>query len=269
VEYLIGEFSLVARLSVKTLRFYHEAGLLLPSRIDPVTGYRYYDDAGIGRAAAIRELRALGFSLDAIKDIFSRCEDDEEIVPFLERRGEEIAREIEDSRATQGMIEEFLKRQKEIKAMNVDKNIVIKELPDLTVAGIRFKGKYNEVGKYFGPLMKRAGKFAMGGPMTIYHDREYRDEDADIEVCVPVRRVVDEGDVVSHPLAGGRAVTLVHQGPYETLSESYRKIGEYMKECGLKAGIPSREIYLKGPGMIFAGNPKKYLTEIQVLPVRE
>jgi effector-binding domain-containing protein len=93
-------------------------------------------------------------------------------------------------------------------------------LPDFTVAGIRFKGKYDQVGRYFGPLMKRA-------------------------------------------------VTLIHQGPYDTKSESYRKIGEYMKECGLKAGIPSRELYLKGPGMIFAGNPKKYLTEIQVIGVKE
>ena len=29
--------------------------------------------------------------------------------------------------------------------------------------------------------------------------------------------------------------------------------------------LPSREIYLKGPGMIFRGNPKKYVTEIQLL----
>ena len=28
---------------------------------------------------------------------------------------------------------------------------------------------------------------------------------------------------------------------------------------------PIREIYIKGPGMIFRGNPKKYITEIQFL----
>jgi hypothetical protein len=32
--------------------------------------------------------------------------------------------------------------------------------------------------------------------------------------------------------------------------------------------MPTREVYLKGPGMIFKGNPKRYLTEIQV-PIRE
>ena len=269
MEYLIGEFSLAARLSVKTLRFYHEEGILLPSRIDPITGYRYYDEAGAARAAAIRELRSLGFSLEAIKEIFSLCDEDEDIVPFLERRGREIAQRIEEFRSMGGMIEQFLKRQKEMKSMNVDTNIVIKDLPDLTVAGIRFKGRYDQVGRYFGPLMRRAGKYALGGPMTVYHDHEYKDEDADIEVCVPVRKAVSEGEVSSHLLAGGRAVTLIHQGPYGTISESYRKIGEYMKERGLKAGIPSREFYLKGPGMIFAGNPKKYLTEIQVIAIKE
>ena len=29
--------------------------------------------------------------------------------------------------------------------------------------------------------------------------------------------------------------------------------------------MPSREVYVKGPGMIFKGNPKNYLTEIQIM----
>lgn len=28
--------------------------------------------------------------------------------------------------------------------------------------------------------------------------------------------------------------------------------------------LPTREIYVKGPGLIFKGNPKNYLTEIQL-----
>ena len=31
--------------------------------------------------------------------------------------------------------------------------------------------------------------------------------------------------------------------------------------------LPTREVYLKGPGMLLKGNPEKYLTEIQI-PVR-
>ena len=31
----------------------------------------------------------------------------------------------------------------------------------------------------------------------------------------------------------------------------------------MKINYPIREIYIKGLGMIFRGNPKKYITEIQ------
>jgi len=38
----IGEFSRMTHLSVRTLRRYHEVGLLEPEVVDPFTGYRYY-----------------------------------------------------------------------------------------------------------------------------------------------------------------------------------------------------------------------------------
>jgi len=36
-------------------------------------------------------------------------------------------------------------------------------------------------------------------------------------------------------------------------------------EKGYQSKIPTREIYLKGSGMILKGNPKNYLTEILVM----
>lgn len=41
----IGAFARVSRLSAKALRRYDEMGLLRPVRVDPFTGYRYYDEA--------------------------------------------------------------------------------------------------------------------------------------------------------------------------------------------------------------------------------
>ena len=38
----IGEFSKICKVSTKTLRYYAEIGLILPSEIDPKNGYRYY-----------------------------------------------------------------------------------------------------------------------------------------------------------------------------------------------------------------------------------
>lgn len=68
-----------------------------------------------------------------------------------------------------------------------------------------------------------------------------------------------------HELPGGKAVSLIHKGPYETISRSYEKVMAYIKEKGYTPKLPIREIYLKGPGMIFKGNPQNYLTEIQFL----
>ena len=50
--FTIGEFSKITGLTVKTLRFYHEEQLLVPSFVDPQTGYRYYDVEGIQLPAA-------------------------------------------------------------------------------------------------------------------------------------------------------------------------------------------------------------------------
>lgn len=54
-------------------------------------------------------------------------------------------------------------------------------------------------------------------------------------------------------------------GAYEELGRSYEKVFAFIRERGYEIEIPTREFYLKGPGMIFRGNPAKYLTEIQVL----
>ncbi|HEY6249898.1 MAG TPA: GyrI-like domain-containing protein, partial [Candidatus Angelobacter sp.] len=72
------------------------------------------------------------------------------------------------------------------------------------------------------------------------------------------------GGLEIHELPGGKFVSLVHQGPYTELGKSYERLFAYLHAKGLQGQLPSREIYLKGPGMLFRGNPRKYLTEIQV-----
>ncbi len=57
----------------------------------------------------------------------------------------------------------------------------------------------------------------------------------------------------------------MHHGPYDQLSSSYERILKYAEEHGHAIRRPTREVYHKGPGMIFKGNPKKYLTEIQMM----
>jgi len=49
----IGEFSKVTSLTIKTLRYYHELGLLPPAKIDEFAGYRYYSEQSFDRVHII------------------------------------------------------------------------------------------------------------------------------------------------------------------------------------------------------------------------
>ena len=93
---------------------------------------------------------------------------------------------------------------------------------------------------------------------------EYRDSDADFEPCFPIRKRVDIPGVSIRSLPAARCITLVHRGAYDQLGRSYAKIVKHIRDHDLKISLPSREIYLKAPGMIFKGNSKNYLTEIQL-----
>ena len=64
--FAIGEFARLARVSVKTLRYYDETELLKPARVDRETGYRLYKASQLPRLNRILVLKELGFSLERI-----------------------------------------------------------------------------------------------------------------------------------------------------------------------------------------------------------
>src|SRR5437763_1190975 len=62
----IGAFAQLGQVSPRTLRHYDDLGLLVPQRVDPMTGYRSYDLGQLARLHRILALRDLGFALDQI-----------------------------------------------------------------------------------------------------------------------------------------------------------------------------------------------------------
>ena len=67
----IKEFSLLTKVSVRTLHYYDEIGLLKPDEVDRENGYRYYGERAFEKMLEILFLRELGFSLKSIKEILS------------------------------------------------------------------------------------------------------------------------------------------------------------------------------------------------------
>src|SRR5277367_6441365 len=83
----IGDFSRATHLTVKTLRHYHETGLLEPAQIDPRTGYRRYTTEQIPVAQIIRRFRDLDMPLNEIRAVLS--------APDVRQRNELIAAHLQ------------------------------------------------------------------------------------------------------------------------------------------------------------------------------
>ena len=140
-----------------------------------------------------------------------------------------------------------------------------KDVPELLIAGVRMKGRYSDCSKGFSKIGRALGRFIAGPAMMLHYDDEYRQDDADFEACMPLKDAGKPVDGVSvRELPGVRCVCLIHKGPYDQLGPAYEKAIRYAKDKGYTIASPTREVYLKGPGMIFKGNPKNYLTEIQI-----
>jgi DNA-binding transcriptional MerR regulator/effector-binding domain-containing protein len=262
----VGEFSKVTGLSVKTLRFYHEKGILMPSRVDESSGYRYYDESKIERARAIVWLREMEFSIEEIGEILTEADNEAGLFARLESQKERIARRMKREREILQALDGLIASERETQRLLETAGFKVEEktLEPLLMAGYRMKGKYSECGKGFGLVSRAAGRYICGKPFCLYYDCEYRDDDADIETCFPIRKEVRADSISVRPLPGGPCLALMHKGPYPQLGRSYEKILRAVQQRKATVSLPTRELYLKGPGMIFKGNPKNYLTEIQL-----
>ncbi len=70
--YSIGELSKLKGISVKTLRFYDEIGVLKPNYVDPFTKYRYYNKVQFVYVDILKALKALR---TGTKEIFQKEDD--------------------------------------------------------------------------------------------------------------------------------------------------------------------------------------------------
>lgn len=93
--YRVGEVAEQLGLTLRTLKYYEELGLVTPQRTE--SRYRMYTQADVQRLNRVRRLRALGVSLSTIQTIFNRPQEkDAEGRLVLTRAGlEELERDLE------------------------------------------------------------------------------------------------------------------------------------------------------------------------------
>lgn len=90
----IGDFARLAGVSVRMLRHYDRLGLLVPSRVDEFTGYRYYRAAQLDRANRLVAMKELGFTLEEVGELLADDLPRDRLVALLGDRASALREQI-------------------------------------------------------------------------------------------------------------------------------------------------------------------------------
>src|SRR5215831_446298 len=132
--YGIGLVARLAQVSVRTLRHYDNLGLLKPSHVDPLTGYRYYAPGQVLRLHRILVLRDLGVPLSQIGQLVNDHVTVEQLRGILRLRQAE-ARARLDAQAEQLMRVEIRLAQLEERSMAAYE-VIVKKLDPMRVVAL-------------------------------------------------------------------------------------------------------------------------------------
>lgn len=258
--YRIGDFSKITNLTIKTLHYYDEEGILVPSSREE-NGYRYYDERNFETAALIVFLRDLDFGIAEIKNLLAAYKSEADLSHFLNAKKSMIERRIRKDEELIKKIDRFIKPKNMLHT--TEYAIELKNIEPINVAFIRYKGRYQDTGDYLSKIYKGLKGHATKSPFNCYYESGYN-ETADIEVCVPTNKIINTDRIKTKKLPGIKALCTVHRGSYEFFNFAYKALLDYASKNKLECGLPTREIYHKGPGLLFIGNTDEYITEIMV-----
>lgn len=253
----IGDFSRLGRITVRALRYYDEIGLLKPVKLDRFTGYRYYSIDQLPRLHRIVLLKSLGLSLDDIRELLDNDPPVGHIRQLLRVKQSEIERRLDEDSGRLRQVEAWLGKINREEKMPTDIDVQKKEIPELKVISKREIGTYEvTIDKLADELMneinrsENQGRVVITAPvMMLCHETEYKEEDADIEIVVPITGVVKVEDpaIEVKTLPKCRVLSVVHKGAYNSyydIAYVYAAIYKYAEENNLELISPDRELYL-------------------------
>ena len=126
-----GQFAKMAKVSVRTVRFYDKQNILKPSCVNEATGARYYTAEDLVKLQQILLYKYLGFSLDEIKELMVKAEDQNFMVDSLKLQQTLIRDKLDQMRLVQKAIDDTLALYEEGSEMNWDNMLRIIELTSM------------------------------------------------------------------------------------------------------------------------------------------
>lgn len=266
----IGDFSKLTHISVRMLRYYDSQGLLKPSAIDPVTGYRMYSAEQVHKLQKIVMLRDLNFGVAEIKELLDNWNNGH-LIQSLHDKIKDLEEHIKMEQNRIGQL------QSAIAHLESDKfeqyyNVTIKSIPAYPVISLRRKvDNHFEEGKLWAELMEFVSREHIEyersnqNNVAIYHDEEHLDSGVDIEVCLLVKKLGKNKDGFTYRILDpvAKMACMMVYGPYENIAEAYRSFADWLdKNQPYAMGSTSRQVTIIDHQD--TDNPEEYLTEIQI-----
>lgn len=258
----IGMFSRASLISIKTLRAYHEAGILVPAEVDRDSGYRMYTPDQLADAAIVRRLRALDLPLDRVREVIQARDPDltRQILADheirMQARLDETARivaELQSGVAPVTHTPVHVRYEGPMDTVSVSGNVTEAQMPTFILGSLQ---RLLE----FVSLVEIA---PVGAPGTLY-TADIPDDVEHVEAVLRVPRPVGipstERDISVGEVPGAWVAVLVHSGDYATMGDTYRTLGAWVARNAEPSGERIREWYVVSP--LDTDTPSEWRTEI-------
>jgi DNA-binding transcriptional MerR regulator len=254
----IGDFSRIARVSCRLLRYYDELGLLKPSSIEVTSGYRTYTPEQFGRLNRILVLKDLGFTLEEVARIIENNLSAEELRGMLLMRRHEVSRSVETEMERLRHIESRI-AQIEAEGQLSSDDVVLRHEPARRLLSVRRTvGSFAEGGRLIAEVSAAVAAAVpsrlLGALTAVAHSPEFELDCIDIEVGVVVADDVDQSVALSdgtylskNHLPAARMATCVRVGLPQNAHLISAKIGRFIQANGYRLGGASREVFLQPP----------------------
>jgi DNA-binding transcriptional MerR regulator len=245
----IGDFSRATHLTVKTLRHYHQIGLLEPAEVDPGTGYRRYGAAQIPVAQVISRLRGLDMPLPEIQRVLS--------APDLRTRNERIAAHLSRMEEQLGRTQSAVAELRDLLTTPADdatERIKLRGIPAVTAAAVTAVVSAEESAAWLqGALGELHATLAaqhvpaIGTVGGIFADEVYTQHRGQVTIFVPCTEPVRPmGRVTQELIPAVELAVIEHAGPLDDVDRSYGTLAAYIARHALAVNLPIREYYLVG-----------------------
>ena len=246
----IGMFSRASSLSIKMLRAYHEAGILVPAQVDRFTGYRMYTPDQLADAAIVRRLRALDLPLEQVRDV-------------VRARDPEFTRQVlaAHQRTMQTRLAETERIVAELQSgLAPATHTPVHVRQEAGVDILRVRGHVTEVefaewvGSVFETLVGvvHQTEVQLAGAPGVLYDPEIADDEGEaVEAFVPIAEPIvlprSAREVALGELPAVQAAVLVHAGDYASMADTYRTLGAWVAGHAEPSGERIREWYRVAP----------------------